>query len=175
MARRGPKSKYVTHVIPFLDVIPSWRKKGYTEKQIAQKLGVAYSTLSIYKNSYSELSVALKIGKDFLISDLENSLYRTALGFAYTESKTVIEKDGHDKIQKTKTEITEKTALPNVGAICFALKNLATYEWRDKPLETIIEDITQKLMENWKVNTTGNVEKELFNDVEKYDDDETDE
>jgi len=63
MAKVGRKTKYDTHVVPYLKRIPSWRKQGMTEEQVAKRLGVAYSTLSLYKKKHSEFSEALKKAK----------------------------------------------------------------------------------------------------------------
>jgi len=44
MSKPKRKTKWDTHVQPNLNRIPKWRRDGLTEKQVAQKLGVAYST-----------------------------------------------------------------------------------------------------------------------------------
>ena len=74
-----------------MDRIPSWRKQGLTEEQIAQKLGIAYSTLNLYKDSHLALSEALKKGKEELIEELEDSLYKKAMGYEFEEVETWIE------------------------------------------------------------------------------------
>jgi len=51
------KNKYDTHVLPRLSDIEQWAKAGLSEKQIANKLGIAYSTWNVYKGKYTELSV----------------------------------------------------------------------------------------------------------------------
>ena len=112
---------YEEKVKPFLDVIPTWRKKGMTEKQIAQKLGIGYSTLSAYKIEHKEFLEVLKTSKAQLVSELENSLYKTAMGYLYKEKKILKETDDSGK-EKVKTEIVEKQALPNIAAIIFSLK-----------------------------------------------------
>jgi len=130
MAKVGRKTKYDTHVVPYLKRIPSWRKQGMTEEQIADKLDIAYSTLNLYKNKYSELSEAIKKGKEELIEELEDSLYKRAMGFEYEEVETWIEEV--DGVQKKRIKRVKKQALPDTGALAFALKNLSPNKWRDR-------------------------------------------
>lgn len=130
MAKVGRKTKYDTHVAPHLKRIPSWRKQGMTEEQVADKLDIAYSTLNLYKNKYSELSEALKKGKEELIEELEDSLYKKAMGYEYEETETWLEEV--DGVQKKRVKRVKKIAPPDTGALCFALKNLAPDKWRDR-------------------------------------------
>lgn len=131
MSRRGRKSKWSTHVLPYLDRIPKWRRQGMTEEQICKKLDVAVSTFNVYKNDYPELTEALKKGKEELIENLEDSLYRKAMGFEYEESKVYQSKDDNGKTVQ-RVEKYKKQALPDTGALAFALKNLDPSNWRDK-------------------------------------------
>ena len=62
--KRGRKSKYDTHVKPYLDRIPKWRRNGMTEAQIAKKLGIAMSSFSLYKLKHPEFSEVLKNSKE---------------------------------------------------------------------------------------------------------------
>ena len=39
------KSKYETHVMPYIDKIAEWVKAGATAKEVAGKLHVCYSAL----------------------------------------------------------------------------------------------------------------------------------
>jgi len=165
MAKVGRKSKYLTNVEPFLDMIPMWRKEGLTEQQVSKKLGIAYSSLSDYKNKNAVLLEALNHGRDLLVSELENSLYRIAMGFGYTETKTLTEKDGSEKIQKIKTEVNERQSLPNVSALIFALKNLDKNHWRDKPFDELVEESAEAKMKEWQRCTSGKVQDGLFDDL----------
>ena len=54
------KSKYFTHVEPKLKLVECWARDGLTDEQIANNLGIAYSTLREYRDKYSALSAALK-------------------------------------------------------------------------------------------------------------------
>ena len=165
------KGKYHEWLTPEgLTKIQGWAFDGLIDKQIAHNIGISEQTLNVWKNNYPSFIEALKKGKEIVDREVENSLNKRANGFTETINKVKVLSDGG--IVKYEEDVYYP---PDPTSMIFWLKNRKPSKWRDKPLETIIEDITQKLMENWKVNTTGNVEKELFNDVEKYDDDETDE
>lgn len=153
MAKRGPKCKYEDSVKPYLERIPKWRRQGLTEKQIAKKLKIAYSSLSTFKNNFPELAEALREGKEELIENLEGSLYKRALGYEIEETKETVDveqkgyvkdkqgnfvKDKEDnlipdiKSKKVKKEKIKKHIPADTGAICFALKNLSSDKWKDK-------------------------------------------
>ena len=130
-SNRGRKSKWESHVKPYLDRIPKWRRQGMTEQQIWDKLNVGTSTAERYKLEYRELREALKNGKEELIENLETSLYKKAMGYEYEETKTVREKDDNGK-DKVRIEVTKKHLAPDTGALAFALKNLDPERWRDR-------------------------------------------
>ena len=56
---RGRKSKYFSHVEPYLDEISKWAE-NMTEVQIARKLGVGYWNFCDYKRNYPQLQQAIK-------------------------------------------------------------------------------------------------------------------
>lgn len=159
--KAGRKSKYETNVLPYIEKIPTWRKNGMTEQQIAQKLNIGYSSLSEYKNKYLELSEALREGKDELIEKLEGALFKKALGFTIDEVETITEVEGNNvdgkisngKKIKQKSRKTTRTFAPDTNALIFALTNLKNDKWKsirkDDPEEnkegvTIVNDIPKE-------------------------------
>lgn len=129
----GRNNKYQTHVRPFLKDIPEWYET-LTEAQIARKLGVSVASFENYKNQYEELREALKNGRETLVEDLKASLKMKARGFHYTETKTVIRKEGGKDVKII--EKYEKYAVPDTGAIHLLLKNLDP-TWRNDDAETM--------------------------------------
>ena len=111
MARR---SKYDTHVKPFLDEIQGWAMSGLTDEQIAMKLDIAESHLYEYKKKYPEFSEALKKGKDIADAQVVNALHRTAVGFSYYEETVSVTGE---------VLPIQKYAKPNTTAQIFWLKN----------------------------------------------------
>lgn len=118
------KEKYTSHIKPYLKEIEQWLHEGSTEAHICQKLGVHVSTWSEYKLKYSELTEAIKRGRQNLILDLKSSLYKRAMGFHEDESegRREVGADGKDKLVITK--VVRKYYPPDVAAINLALKNL---------------------------------------------------
>lgn len=127
MAGRGRPNKYEKNVKPRLDEIAKLCLT-MTEKQIAEYLGVGYSSWNDYKNKYSELSETLKKGREALVNELKSTLIRKAKGFSYTEKKTV--KEGGVVV---KEEIYEKASLPDVAALNLLLKNYDADNWANDP------------------------------------------
>lgn len=120
-------NKYQTHVKPYLEDIKKWCQT-MTEKQIAKRLGVAYSSWCLYKNDYPELSETIKKGRQNLVTDLKSTLIEKAKGFQYTEKK-VIKQDG----VVVREEIYTKSSLPDVAAINLLLKNYDAENWSNDP------------------------------------------
>jgi hypothetical protein len=126
MAKAGRRSKYDEYVKPYLNQIAEWKKSGATDKEISDALGVALSTFSEYKNQYSELSDALRMGRQTVILNVKAALYKKAIGFEYEEKRGV--KKG-DKV--VSTEIYKKYSPPDTTAAAMILRNFDD-EYRDK-------------------------------------------
>lgn len=122
----GRKSKYDEYVKPYLAQIAEWKKSGATDKEISDALGVALSTFSEYKNQYSELSDALRTGKQTVILNVKAALYKKAIGFEYEEKRGI--KKG-DKV--VSTEIFKRYSPPDTTAAAMLLRNYDD-EYRDK-------------------------------------------
>lgn len=56
-------NKYKSHIKPYMLEIEKWAGRGASEKEIAEKLGVGYSTFRKHVNTEPELSAALQRGK----------------------------------------------------------------------------------------------------------------
>lgn len=126
MAKAGRKSKYDSYVQPHLKQISEWAKSGATEKEISEALGVALSTFGEYKKQYSELSDALRAGRQTVILNVKAALYKRAIGFEYEEMRGV-KKDG----KVVSTEVFKRYAPPDTTAAAMLLRNYEE-DWRDK-------------------------------------------
>ena len=67
-------NKYESHIKPYLLEVEKWAGKGATEKEIAEKLGVSYSTLRKHVSQEQELSAAIKRGKNHAKKIIEKAL-----------------------------------------------------------------------------------------------------
>ena len=113
-------------------LVEGWARNGLTDEQIAQNIGITCSTLYAWENRFPEFLKAIKKGKVPADNFVENALYKRAIGFKYTETKTEITEDG-----KQKVTTTTKSVPPDVGAIAFWLKNRKPDVWREKREEII--------------------------------------
>lgn len=130
----GRKGKYETHVKPRFADIEKWLNHGATEKQVAQRLGVAYSSFNDYKNKYPEFLEVLKKRRDGLIDDVRGALVKRALGYEYEEVTTSIRQAGDQEVKII--EKKKRHQPPDVGACHLLLKNLDE-TWRNDDFETL--------------------------------------
>ena len=124
------KNKYETDVKPRLVEIEAWKRDGLTNEQIMKNLGIGRDSFYRYKDKYSEFSDALKKGKEVADIEVENALFKRAIGYKYKEViKEVKEIDG-----KKSTYVKEvvKEMPGDVGAQIFWLKNRKSSKWKDK-------------------------------------------
>jgi len=119
----GRPTKYVKEHVK---VAKALAKLGATDLEVAQALGVAVSTISLWKVQHPEFSEALTVTKEIADLNVVQSLYKRATGYSITEVDIrVIEG------QIVKTEIT-KHYPPDPTAMIFWLKNRDKANWRDK-------------------------------------------
>lgn len=140
MARPSPLSKWTEP--DKLILIEGWARDGLTNEQIAHNIGVNVCTVYKWKKQSSEFSNALKKGKEVVDREVENALYKRAIGYEYEETITEItEVDGQKRKHVKKFK---KYAHPDVTAQIFWLKNRKQNEWRDKREQIIstVEDLT---------------------------------
>lgn len=148
--KRGRKNRYETHVKPNFPLIAEWCKT-LTERQISERLGIAYSTFNWYKATEPELAEILKKGRQDLVADLRSTLIQKAKGYEYTERKEVTERiklpeflhaylldsgftpEELDKCELVRTEVSHKHMAPDVAAINLALKNYDKDNWANDP------------------------------------------
>ena len=126
-------------------------RRNLTEQQIAEQLGVGYSTFIDYKSRFPELEEALKKGVQNLVADLRSALIKKAKGYDYTETKETTERvkwppelytafidagftpQQIGEARLVKTEVAHKFMAPDVAAINLALKNYDKDNWANDP------------------------------------------
>ncbi|MCM3041702.1 transposase [Paenibacillus motobuensis] len=137
MSGRRGRNKYHTHVEPKLLLVEAWARDGFTEEQTAAKLGVAYSTFRTYKDKYPALLAALKRGQEVADVEVENALFKRAVGYRYDEvtreADKVLDQDtGQLVTVMVETKRVTKEVQPETAAAIFWLKNRRPGKWRDK-------------------------------------------
>lgn len=103
------KGKYQKWIEPDgLLRLEAWARDGLREEDIAHNIGITRETLRVWKNQFSVISVALKRGKDVADIIVENSLYKRAIGYSYTEvTKERIIDSGQKKRHGGESELTD--------------------------------------------------------------------
>lgn len=130
------KSKW-PQVLDKLILVQKWAREGLTEVQIGKNLGISKNTMNDYKNRYPDFLNAIKKGKEVAITEIENALYKRALGFEYEEVKTYIKRE--EGKETAYTEKTRKYLPPDVAACSILLKNKDRGNWADNPMKIDLE------------------------------------
>lgn len=107
--------------------LEGWAHDGLTDEQIAEKIGIRRPTLYDWKKKYSDISDALKRGKEVVDRQVENALLKRALGYEFKEITQKLTEDG-----MRVTKVITKQQAPDTTAQIFWLKNRKPEEWRDK-------------------------------------------
>ena len=123
-----------------LSQIESMVERDFTDKEIAEKVGVTYSTFKRFKAQNSELKAIIAQGKDKKNQTVEQSLFKCCNGYKYYE----------EVVTKVKTEtladdgtvlVNEEVVISNVkkykgadlAAQKYWLNNKNKVKWKDDP------------------------------------------
>lgn len=124
------KRKYEYWLTPEgLIKLEGWARDGLTDDQIAKNIGINRDTLYRWKKAHSDISDALKRGKEVVDRQVENALLTRALGYTYDE----VTFEGGVEVKRVRKQV-----VPDTTAQIFWLKNRKPEEWRDK--REIIKD-----------------------------------
>lgn len=107
--------------------LQGWARDGLTDEQIATNVGINVATLYDWKNKYPNIAEALKDGKDVADRQVENALFKSALGYTFDEVTKELKDD-----ELVVTKVVHKEVQPNTTAQIFWLKNRKRAEWRDR-------------------------------------------
>ena len=135
--------------------LEEWAFAGLSQKEMAEMLGMAYSTFRELRKKIPALSALLKKSADFLkaeqkkeVESVEVSLLNRCLGYNADIKKHLKVKkpmlgadgkiltDGSGKVitEEVLEEVTEQQHIPaDVGAIKFYLLNKAKDKWKENP------------------------------------------
>ena len=70
-----------------LKLVEKWALDGLTEKQIANNLGISHETMNQYKKLHTDFSDVIKKGREVMVLEIENALFKRAKGYEYEEKK----------------------------------------------------------------------------------------
>ena len=157
------KSKYETHVVPYFDDIFYWYSHDWTLERIASELGIAKSTMMLYKKDESDLSDLLKKAekaKPRYIAIKAEAALRDKLSSREVEEvhqEQWVDKNGN--VTKKHIKKIKKVILADTTAIIFALKNTDPKRWNERsqveltgsvktnPFANLTEDELRKIAE----------------------------
>ena len=111
--------------------IEGWAREGLIDSQIAHNMGICYSTFKEWLTRFPAMSVSLKKGKAPVDLEVENALFRRAIGYDYEETVTEVVQ-GADGAEREHIRRHRKHMPPDVTAQIFWLKNRRPDRWRDK-------------------------------------------
>lgn len=117
-----------------LTLLQGWRRDGLRYDQIAHNIGINEGTLYAWCKKHEKIKEALKKGEEVMVYEVENALYKAAIGYDVTETdqtETFNEATGEKIVTK---HARKRHIPPSVGAICFILKNRRSDKWQDKPI-----------------------------------------
>ena len=120
--------------------------QGATDREVAQALGIAESTLYVWKHDNPEFAEALKVTKEAADERVISALYRRATGYSFDSEKISINAKG----AVTRVPCVEHVP-PDTAAAFIWLKN--RQGWRDKVdhkhgLEDSLEALLAKSFED---------------------------
>lgn len=124
-------SKYTDWATPEnLILVQGWRRDGLSDEQVAQNIGVHVSTVYQWRKDHPEFSDAYKKGTEVSTYEVENALYKSALGH-YVEEIEVVESTTPMGVNTTKKK-HRRYIPPSTAAQIFILKNRRPDWWKDK-------------------------------------------
>ena len=113
------KTKYAKQVIKACEA-------GFTDREIADLLGVTEKTINQWKHTHQEFRLALRTGKEPANERVERSLYHRAIGYSFDAVKIFNGSDGPVMVPYT------EHVPPDTNAGKFWLTNRRSERWRDK-------------------------------------------
>lgn len=130
--------------------VQGWARKGLSNDQIAENIGINRKTLYEWCNKYSNFRDALKKTKEITVYEVEDAMFKAAKGYFVTETKTITNKDG----KVIRIENHKKWIAPSTTAQIFFLKNKDPENWRERNDISITESngVLESLMALHKQN-----------------------
>lgn len=127
---KGRPTKYnpVYHII----MGESLARNGLTNEQIAEKMEVATSTMTLWMKEYPLFSDAIRKGREEPDDLVEKSLFRLATGYRHCVQKPMVVSVGNNAGSEVQIVDFEEAIAPNPTAMIFWLKNRRPEKWRDK-------------------------------------------
>lgn len=105
--------------------IEGWARDGLTDEQISENMGIAPKTLYRWKDNYSQICQALKKGKEVVDRQVENALFKRAIGYEYTERTAKVVDRDKDVVESERREFENRYKLDHPEADLQEVKDAA--------------------------------------------------
>lgn len=105
-----------------LTLLEGWARDGLTDEQISHNMGVACSTLRLWKDKYSAISAALKKGKEVVDYEVENALLNKALAGDTTAQIFWLKNRRPDKWRDKPSDDKQQTAVEDLNPLAEKLR-----------------------------------------------------
>lgn len=122
-------------------MLKDWVRQGLTDSQLCKNIGISTTTFYDWKNRFPKFADVLKRTKQVVDAEVENALFKRALGYDVIEEKTVVDADGI----VTQTIRTRKHIPADTTAQIYWLNNRRPNIWRNKIEQTNDEEVIKSL------------------------------
>lgn len=136
-----------------LELIETMVEDNKTDKEIAAKLGIGYSTFKRYKATNDDLKAAIAEGKDKKNQAVEQALYKCCVGYSYYEdvaTKTKVQRVEEGQVlesEEVSINSVKKYRGPDLAAQKYWLNNKQKTKWSEDPNKTVNDKKLLKLKE----------------------------
>ncbi|EES49692.1 Xaa-His dipeptidase [Clostridium botulinum] len=138
-----------------LKSIESMAESGCTDKEIAGKLDISYSTFKRYKSSNKALKDLMAQCKDKKNEEVEQALFNNCIGYEYEEEvpvkikEEVMAEDEQTVLIKERVVVkkVKKYCKPDLAAQKYWLNNMKKAKWSDDPNKVSNDKKLTKLKE----------------------------
>ena len=141
------------------EVIRASLTRGETYTMAYTRAGIGETTFYRWRDEREEFRQMLREAEENYISEkvntLQQSLYKRATGYEYTEVRTEYGMDDDGQPIILRQVKTDRQTAPDTGALVFALCNLAPEKWQNKQRTELTTDDTQSGI-RVEVVTAGN-------------------
>lgn len=148
------KRLYETQVKPYLTQIKEMAEQGVSQNQIAQTLKINLRTFEKYISEEEDLRQAVYSGREVAIKEVENALYKSAIGEKVLvkkgmKVKKIVYENGKKKgeVETVEPYEEEMYVKPDTQAGIFLLKNWAKDRYSQDPQMLELKKREQELKE----------------------------
>jgi hypothetical protein len=113
--------------------------------EISQVFGIAWATLTEWREKHPELAAAIKLGKKDAVKRVERALFERATGYTHASEKIVVVSGGKDQGSSIERVPIVEHYPPDPVALKFYLTNREPKDWAEKSTVVISEDRATRL------------------------------